>query len=73
MRAMVEAKAIADRVYYSQIAQIPDLVWHVYFEPLPRLFTDHSAERGGNVMGLDRTQDNFIIEFNFNLFRMNLS
>ncbi len=28
------------------------------FQPLPRLFTDHSIYRGGNILGLDDTQDN---------------
>nr|KAI9722309.1 MAG: hypothetical protein M1812_001781 [Candelaria pacifica] len=31
------------------------------FQPLPRLFTDHSIERGGNVLGLDETQDNQVL------------
>ncbi|KAI9699105.1 MAG: hypothetical protein M1836_003294 [Candelina mexicana] len=30
------------------------------FQPLPRLFTEHSMQRGGNVLGLDATQDNQI-------------
>ncbi len=33
----------------------------VEFQPLPRLFTEHSLDRGGNVLGLDRYQDNNII------------
>ncbi|CAF9935025.1 MAG: hypothetical protein HETSPECPRED_009436 [Heterodermia speciosa] len=33
----------------------------VEFQPLPRLFTDHSLARGGNVLGLDRYHDNNII------------
>ena len=32
----------------------------VQFQPLPRIFTDHSLERGGNVLGLDRDNDNNI-------------
>ncbi|KAI9752305.1 MAG: hypothetical protein M1835_001107, partial [Candelina submexicana] len=31
------------------------------FQPLPRLFTEHSIQRGGNVLGLDATQDNQIL------------
>ena len=31
------------------------------FQPLPRVFSDHSLERGGNVMGLDRYPDNNIL------------
>ena len=33
----------------------------VEFQPLPRLFTQHSLERGGNVLGLDRYEGNNII------------
>ena len=33
----------------------------VEFQPLPRIFTQHSLERGGNVLGLDRYEDNNII------------
>ena len=31
------------------------------YQPLPRVFTDHSIQRGGNVMGLDKVQDNGIM------------
>ena len=33
----------------------------VQFQPLPRLLTEHSLERGGNVLGLDRYEDNNVI------------
>ena len=33
----------------------------VQFQPLPRLFTEHSLERGGNVLGLDRCNDNNVL------------
>ena len=33
----------------------------IEFQPLPRLFTDNSLARGGNVLGLDRYHDNNII------------
>lgn len=35
--------------------------WIFSYEPLPTLFTKHSAERGGNVLGLNRTQDNLVL------------
>ena len=35
----------------------------VEFQPLPRIITDHSTERGGNVLGLDRYHDNNISMF----------
>ena len=31
------------------------------FQPLPRIFTKHSLDRGGNVLGLDRYEDNNVI------------
>lgn len=33
----------------------------ILLQPLPRLFTDRSVERGGNVLGLDRYEDDNII------------
>ncbi|KAL8854826.1 MAG: hypothetical protein Q9221_000332 [Calogaya cf. arnoldii] len=33
----------------------------ILLQPLPRLFTDNSIERGGNVLGLDRYEDDNII------------
>ena len=33
----------------------------VQFQPLPRIFTQHSVERGGNVLGLGRYEDNNIM------------
>lgn len=38
------------------------------FQPLPRLFTEHSLEKGGNVLGLDRYEDNNISNFPLLLF-----
>lgn len=31
------------------------------FQPLPTLFAKHSAERGGNVLGLDKVTENGIL------------
>ncbi|KAI4227676.1 MAG: hypothetical protein L6R36_002228 [Xanthoria steineri] len=33
----------------------------ILLQPLPRLFTDRSVERGGNVLGLDRYEDDNIL------------
>lgn len=30
------------------------------FQPIPTIFSQHSLERGGNVLGLDRTKKNLI-------------
>jgi len=35
----------------------------VQFQPLPRIFTQHSLERGGNVLGLDRYKDNNVCKY----------
>lgn len=34
------------------------------FQPIPTLFSKHSVERGGNVLGLDRAKDNLVCEWN---------
>ena len=51
-RMIEEAKAGAKGDDYTMFTMI---------QPWPKLFTDHSTEQGGNVLGLDR--------FNENLFR----
>ena len=30
------------------------------FQPIPTIFSQHSKERGGNILGLDRAKDNLI-------------
>lgn len=37
--------------------------WALYtlYQPIPPLFSQHSNERGGNVLGLDRFKDNLIL------------
>ncbi|CAK7237138.1 hypothetical protein SEUCBS140593_009856 [Sporothrix eucalyptigena] len=31
------------------------------FQPLPRLYTDKGLEKGGNILGLDRTEDDLVL------------
>lgn len=31
-------------------------------QPIPTIFSQHSVERGGNVLGLDRAKDNLVCE-----------
>ena len=33
----------------------------INFQPLPRIYTDRGLERGGNVFGLDRYEDNNVL------------
>lgn len=30
------------------------------FQPIPTIFSQHSVEKGGNILGLDRSKDNLI-------------
>lgn len=32
------------------------------YQPIPTIFSKHSVERGGNILGLDRNKDNLICE-----------
>ena len=50
-----------------------DLNWVTMFQPIPRIITDHSLERGGNVLGLDRTQGNLVCEWSARLVRSSSS
>lgn len=45
---------------FDSVQHVPGVEWIYSYEPLPRLYTDHSIMRGGNIMGLDRTQDDLI-------------
>ncbi|KAI9674528.1 MAG: hypothetical protein M1817_001866 [Caeruleum heppii] len=46
---------------FEPINQITNLSWAFGFQPLPRVITDRSLQRGGNVLGLDRTADDLIL------------
>jgi hypothetical protein len=48
-RMIEEAKATAESDDFSMVTMI---------QPWPRLFTEHSIAKGGNVLGLDRFEDN---------------
>lgn len=45
---------------FDDHAHIPDLEWKLVYTPIPRFYTDHSVERGGNMLGLNNTQENLI-------------
>lgn len=40
----------------------PNSTWTManMIQPLPTLFTEHGLEKGGNVLGLDRTDENLV-------------
>ncbi|KAH7202389.1 hypothetical protein DER44DRAFT_787188 [Fusarium oxysporum] len=44
-------------------AQSPDgdFICHAIFQAIPTIFSKHSLERGGNVVGLDREKDNAVM------------
>ncbi|QPC78109.1 hypothetical protein HYE68_008861 [Fusarium pseudograminearum] len=44
-------------------AQSPDgdFICHAIFQAMPTIFSKHSLERGGNVVGLDREKDNAVM------------
>ncbi|KAL8820863.1 MAG: hypothetical protein Q9191_007428, partial [Dirinaria sp. TL-2023a] len=54
-----------DSIIYNTIKSTfqdpPYLAAQTQYQPIPRIFTNHSLERGGNVLGLDRLKDNSII------------
>lgn len=45
------------------LAQSPDgdFITQCMFQPLPTIFAQHGAERGGNILGLDRITDNAVL------------
>ena len=49
------------RSSYDNKNAAPYLVTQTEYQPLPRSFTNHSLQRGGNVLGLDRIQDDSVI------------
>ncbi|KAI5356987.1 Putative FAD-binding domain, PCMH-type, FAD-binding, type PCMH, subdomain 2 [Septoria linicola] len=48
---------------YNNFSHIPNFTWDVQYEPLPRVYLDRRAMRGGNVMGLDYTDKDLVIAF----------
>ncbi|KAL8948277.1 MAG: hypothetical protein Q9222_005525 [Ikaeria aurantiellina] len=53
------------RILNEQLQIYKDDTFYTYasvlFQPIPRVFTEHSIERGGNVLGLDRYKDNNVL------------
>ena len=49
------------RDYIDGKQKPPYVAAQTQYQPIPRIFTEHSIQRGGNVLGLDRVQDNSIL------------
>lgn len=52
-------------IYESKIAlakkkAVGIFVISTLIQPIPTIFSKHSVERGGNVLGLDRAKDNLV-------------
>lgn len=45
---------------FDDYSHVPNMEWKFVYTPIPRFYTDHSVERGGNMMGLNNTQENLI-------------
>lgn len=45
---------------FDKYNHVPDMQWKFVYTPIPRFYSDHSTERGGNMMGLNNTQENLI-------------
>ena len=59
-RMIEEAKAGAKGDDYTMFTMI---------QPWPKLFTDHSTEQGGNMLGLDRFDQNLFRKLPHNKFK----
>ncbi|KAI9796419.1 MAG: hypothetical protein M1833_006191 [Piccolia ochrophora] len=56
---MQEVVNISNR-FYQKYKTVANLQWYAQFQPLPLSLLNHSRERGGNVLGLDRAKENLI-------------
>ncbi len=59
LKAIKIAQRITDAVFET-ISNVTDLQFTFVYEPMPRLYTEHSLERGGNALGLDDTKEDLI-------------
>ena len=47
---------------FKPISNATGLIWYNVFEPWPRLFADKGVEKGGNIVGIDRWDEDLIRE-----------
>lgn len=57
--ALVAAQSVTDSIYET-VANVTDLVFTFVYEPIPRIYAEHSIERGGNIMGMESTVEDLI-------------
>lgn len=62
-RVLEHAVSTHDQLVKDMLAQSPDgdFITQCMFQPLPTIFAKHGAERGGNVLGLDRITENAVL------------
>ncbi|KAI1341362.1 hypothetical protein F5Y15DRAFT_375842 [Xylariaceae sp. FL0016] len=62
-RVVKKAVDLHDELVEELKSVIPDgdFITMSMFQPIPTVFAKHSAAKGGNVMGLDRAEDNLIM------------
>lgn len=56
LRALTAAQRITDAIFET-VTNVTDLQFTFVYEPIPRLYAEHSLARGGNVLGLDNVDD----------------
>lgn len=54
-------KAQANFIEGWQATQDPDFLNYITFQAMPKVLFEHSVEKGGNVIGMDRESDNAIL------------
>ena len=57
--ALTIAQNITDAVFLT-VSNLTDLQFTFVYEPLPRLYTEHSLMRGGNSMGLNNITEDLV-------------
>ncbi|KXS97001.1 hypothetical protein AC578_1885 [Pseudocercospora eumusae] len=63
LRVLEEVHRITIQVY-KDFSHIPDLIWDVQYEPMPKAYRDRGyARSGGNVMALNYTDEDLVIVF----------
>jgi hypothetical protein len=60
VKIIEKAITMHDELVADRTLLWPFQIWCA-FQPLPTLFTQHSAERGGNLLGLDRVKENALL------------
>ncbi|KAK5128427.1 hypothetical protein LTR85_003095 [Meristemomyces frigidus] len=59
--AVMQAVQAATLDIYKSVGSVPDMQWIYSYEPVPNLFTQEGTNRGGNMLGLNRTEEDLIV------------